>query len=532
MLQHDDTTETETPPGAADASQHETQPLLVPTVSSGNSDSSGAHASRNKALDSPPLRLQPETVTWLIIAVVFLQTCGECLMDGPRIRITEAIFCYRYYEAHDPSKIHRGRDAVSPGATDGVDEAWCKVDAVQTQLADLDAYQRMLDGLAGLFLALPFGWAADRWGRRPLLLAGMASCVARWAWVLYVCRAWQRCSLAWTLLCSANGLFAGSPSVLYGTLCAVVADVTPPAEQVAVLFRIGAASLFPLLIVPPLSAWLMAVDPWMTSLCGLVLLAGSLSLLTLMPETLPSSRQDSRAIERSRSRRKPGAAPSWALLVTISPFLEHQLIAGTAQLQLQYLSVRFNLAIRQAALFISLRAICSIVLVMLLLPRLSHAMTETRGLNSRVKDLYLARGSLVLQAIGWTATGLSTSLPLVALSMAASVMGSCAGLFLRTLVSTFVPADRTGTVFGVISTVDTLGSMLGAPVLAVSFEWGMRQGEAICLGVPFYIIGLLSAIFACQLFTISHTSLPRPESDSCSDQQDGSPIDTAGDRRS
>ncbi|KAL6849879.1 hypothetical protein ACO1O0_009424 [Amphichorda felina] len=411
-------------------------------------------------------------ITALIIAIVFLHTSGEQLMDSPRMRIIEAIICYGHYESHDPSKIVRRRDVVSPGAVDGVDESWCKIDAVQAQLADLGAYQQVLDGLPGLLLALPFGWAADRFGRRPFMLSGFASCVVRWAWVQYVCWSWQQYSINWTLLSSLNGLFAGSTSVLYTLIFVVISDITPQEEQTNVFFQIGAASLFPILMMPPLSALLMRTSPWIPEF-------GGLSLLYLY----------------------------WAMVVTILPFTEHLLIAGTAQLQLQFLTLRFGLAISQATLFISFRAACSIVLLLVLLPRLSDAMTGPWGYSGRIKDLYLARLSLLMQAVGWIGTGLSTNIICVAVSMATSTMGSGTALFLRSLASTFVPADRTGTMFGFISTIDILGSMAGAPILAASFEWGMRIG-GFWLGSPFYIIGILSTVFVGLLWTINSKRLP------------------------
>lgn len=522
-----------------EASPDERRPLLATPGPPTSANDSGSGAV------SPCATWQRWRITALIIAIVFLQTSGEQLMDSPRMRIIEAIICYGHYESHDPSKIVRRRDVVSPGAVDGVDESWCKIDAVQAQLADLGAYQQVLDGLPGLLLALPFGWAADRFGRRPFMLSGFASCVVRWAWVQYVCWSWQQYSINWTLLSSLNGLFAGSTSVLYTLIFVVISDITPQEEQTNVFFQIGAASLFPILMMPPLSALLMRTSPWIPEFGGLSLLCIAFGFVLLIPETLHSQKvlpasctQDSdRQPVSTMSTASPTATgtfstactsdqglivatPSqaprhrhvsrylyWAMVVTILPFTEHLLIAGTAQLQLQFLTLRFGLAISQATLFISFRAACSIVLLLVLLPRLSDAMTGPWGYSGRIKDLYLARFSLLMQAVGWIGTGLSTNIICVAVSMATSTMGSGTALFLRSLASTFVPADRTGTMFGFISTIDILGSMAGAPILAASFEWGMRIG-GFWLGSPFYIIGILSTVFVGLLWTINSKRLP------------------------
>ena len=110
----------------------------------------------------PPQRwLSGKGLIYVLIAVVILSAAGDQIQDSPRTRIFESIICYRYYEEVDPSKIQLGRGAVGPGAIGGVAESFCKVDAVQEQLAMLRGYQQLFDGFPSLILALPFGWAAD-----------------------------------------------------------------------------------------------------------------------------------------------------------------------------------------------------------------------------------------------------------------------------------------------------------------------------------------------------------------------------------
>lgn len=54
---------------------------------------------------------------------------------------------------------------VGPGAIGGVDEMYCKVDAVANELAMLDGYLSMFSFIPGLILAVPCGWLADKYGR-------------------------------------------------------------------------------------------------------------------------------------------------------------------------------------------------------------------------------------------------------------------------------------------------------------------------------------------------------------------------------
>lgn len=124
-----------------------------------------------------------EKIMFLILTVVLLVSLGDQWQEAPHARIMEAVICYRYFEKVDPSKLLLGRDQVGPGAIGGVAEMWCKADDVQSELAMLRGWQATFDGLPGLILALPIGWAADKFGRKPFVLAGMLAIILRTAWL-------------------------------------------------------------------------------------------------------------------------------------------------------------------------------------------------------------------------------------------------------------------------------------------------------------------------------------------------------------
>ena len=128
----------------------------------------------------------PERITLLVMVVVLLVSLGDQWMETPQARIMESVICYRYYEETDPSKLLLGRDRVGPGAIGGVEEMYCKADEVQSELAMLRGRQQLFDGFPGLLLALPFGWAADRFGRKPLLLVGILAFILRASWIQLV----------------------------------------------------------------------------------------------------------------------------------------------------------------------------------------------------------------------------------------------------------------------------------------------------------------------------------------------------------
>lgn len=198
--------------------------------------------------DVPSRVRSPHFIILCMCAVVFLLQGGDQLADAPQTRIIEAIFCYRYWEQNDPSKLLVGREAVGPGAIGGVDESWCKVPAIQSQVAHLKGYQMLFDGfpsvycyqvvqdmiandILGLLLAVPVGILADRIGRRPILLLGFISFSVRHMWIQTCCWFWQALDIHLSWLSSLHGLMGGSTPVISALIFVVISDVTNEANR-------------------------------------------------------------------------------------------------------------------------------------------------------------------------------------------------------------------------------------------------------------------------------------------------------------
>lgn len=86
------------------------------------------------------------TVTLILVLVVILQMADQ-LMEAPTTRIFESIYCYEYYEVHDPSKLLMPRATIGPGAVGGVKEELCKVAEVQSAVAALEGNQLFWTGI-------------------------------------------------------------------------------------------------------------------------------------------------------------------------------------------------------------------------------------------------------------------------------------------------------------------------------------------------------------------------------------------------
>lgn len=285
--------------------------------------------------------------------------------------------------------------------------------------------------------------------------------------------------------------------------------------------------------MPPLSAWLMAISPWIPSFLGLALYALATLALVLVPETLdfqlgvtvtasdavfpfPETQPPEHDQTQTSALGTTSAVYGWStklksslsfltddlrVLALIIPFTAHILLASVSKLLLQYCSTRYDLSFSKATLLVTVRNGVTVLLLFVALPYLTIAIMRTYRLSGQAKDLLLARISQTLLAFGWVFVAASPNIPTVAFSLAIASSGIGAVYMIRSLLTSLLPAQHIARVYTIISMVDTIGLMAGAPLLAGLFSRGLTLGNG-WIGLPFYFIGGLSALFAMLLFFI------------------------------
>ena len=117
-------------------------------------------------------------VTMLIALLIVAVDLPSVLAGTSMVRILESIYCKQHYELVDPSKI--GLDGKIP-------EKLCKVEEVQKQLSSLRGWMSFWSHLPGLFLAVPFGMLADKYGRKWLFVMNIVAMQGRSTWSYVVC---------------------------------------------------------------------------------------------------------------------------------------------------------------------------------------------------------------------------------------------------------------------------------------------------------------------------------------------------------
>ncbi|KAF4551961.1 Efflux pump-like protein 8 [Elsinoe fawcettii] len=479
--------------------------------------------------------LHPRTIIALILLVVMIFTLGDTIQDTPQKRIFESIYCYQYWEEHDPTKLLLSRADIGPGAIGGVEEKWCKVATIQSQVASLRGWQIFFDGIPALLVAIPFGILADRIGRKPIVWLGIFSFLLRTTWMQFICWFWQAFPLKLIWLSSLHGLISGSSPVVSAIAITIVSDVTDDSTRSLVFLCVSASNMVMYFIGPPLGAWLMTINPWIPFFLASLILALTLLLFSFCPETLnythPTLKLSARDLlplapdaALSATIPEPHPAPistsfparlatfsrsflsSTAFLRTDSrialcllPFIAAMIAQGSAEVLLQYASTRFAISYAAATFYISITAGVKVLVLLLLYPSLGAVMTKRLGFSGLRKDLVIARWAMVLACLGWVLTGFTTSIGTFIAAELLVTLSYGGGSLARSFVTGIVRRDDVAKLYTCISVVDTVALMGGGPAMAGLWEWGVTRGEAVWMGAPFWVQGGLYALVAVGL---------------------------------
>ncbi|KAM7213648.1 Major facilitator superfamily domain containing protein [Rhypophila decipiens] len=181
--------------------------------------------------------------------------------------------------------------APNDSDTQQPEQDFCKSDIVQGELAILTGWKETFDTIPGIILALPYGYAADRYGRQPILLLSLLGVILEGIFERLLI--WWHSgglgelrSLWWVPLYQFIG---GGPQVASSMAYAMISDLFPSEKRASVFFLIGAAVIMSEVLAGPLSAVMMTYwDPWFPLLTGSLLQFIAFFAAALLPETMKS----------------------------------------------------------------------------------------------------------------------------------------------------------------------------------------------------------------------------------------------------
>jgi MFS family permease len=347
---------------------------------------------------------------------------------------------------------------------------------------DMPGYSPQAAGLAmGIYgltqasLQQPFGWLSDHWGRRPVLLLGLALFAAgglvaamaeNMAWLIFG-RALQGCG------------------AIAGVALALAADLTRPQRRPLIMallgIGIGSAFLASVGLSVPL-AMLLGLNGMFWLTVGFAI--AGMALVLTVPRTPP-------VIVESHSDESVSKAP--ILLLSLSVFLLHGVLTLLFVALPPMLVGQFGIELGDHWTLYLPGMLVSVIIVLPILRRVGAALSERRLLPWSFIAMAAAVGLLPIAA-GWTG--------LVALIMLYFVGFNLLEASMPALLSRVTGSRGRGRRLGVYSTFQFLGAFGGG----VAGGWllgGFGSGPALVAAAAICLFWGVALILAGQRFFLT-----------------------------
>ncbi|KAJ5970202.1 Major facilitator superfamily domain general substrate transporter [Penicillium vulpinum] len=468
--------------------------------------------------DHPKITSFPRRRLLLLVCLtVVAADFGNYLGYAPHIEILESIICRRA----------RGSNLL------GVDDN-CKSPEVQGELALINGWKDTFDQLPGIFLALPYGFAADSIGRKPILALSLAGLILEEIAIrlIFFFNSALPLRMIWTT--PAFQIIGGGPQIATAMAYAMVTDMVPSHQRASVFFILSAATLLGEIVATPVAAFLMSWSPWIPSILGLFFECLSLFGALFISDTPfnPARYADQQGLEEGQEedegedenedeeehhlvhgplylRWKNAIRQQWShiqkdyaalwsanLFYTVGAFLLASIGRQALQLIVQYASNRFSWSIARASSLITLKGIINLVTLLLILPWLSNWLNKNLLLSSAAKDLRIVQGSVWLLTLGSAIMAVSThpAVFIVGVSLLAFGWGFYSAL--RSLAMELVSPSQVGIVNTAIGFAQSIGSLLSGPILAAAFRRGLRE-DGFLVGLPYMVAAGLFFLSGC-----------------------------------
>ncbi|KAJ5623363.1 MFS transporter [Penicillium lividum] len=474
----------------------------------------------------------------LCVLLVTIGDFGIFLVSLPQTRLYESIACYRYYEAHDPSRIGPGGSVL---------EKWCKIAPVQGEVAFIRGYELLFAAIPGVVLAVPYGLLADRWGRKPVVLMSIMGILLSMTFTLLVCGLWQIFPLRLVWLSPVFTILGGGAPVLFSMILTMIADVMPENERATAFFRLMTGQYVAHITATPVASALMEnYGPWLPIQLGYICffvatLTACLLKETAQPrDTVKNSQRDELTMissETSTSLRDLLGSKSrielwrhlkslWRqatallrhdtrVIVLILTFFINSVEEPGQSLNMQYISERYDMTLARAGFVISIKSVATVATYILLLPGASWLLQKQLGLSDTRKDMVLARGSIVVLSIGFFIVAWSPTVAMATVGFLISTLGRGFGNLIRSLVTSLVPPEFIGRMYTMITVIETFGILISGPLLAALFQAGLNQGDVRWLGLPFIVAGGMGVMVAVVLWSIDLSTNTHDNEDQC-----------------
>ncbi|ODA83166.1 hypothetical protein RJ55_01677 [Drechmeria coniospora] len=440
------------------------------------------------------------TVIAMCVLFLFIVETSGVIIEPPKLQLMEDIICRDQYPDH----------------LMGVDDGRCKDAEVQKTLAMVRSWSLSSEMFVPLLVQIPYGIIADKYGRRIVLFLALFGCCLQLAWVM-VTLSFPDVFSIWAMLYGSITYFiGGGGQMAVAMLWTILADTLPVAERTAVFYQLYAMTLLLGVVVNPIAAMLLNVDPWIAMWLGFGgLILGTLATL-LVPETVQirqkadgsrrrSSVGDCAVPAKSRIRQAWFAAKNdmshiWRFIFAsknVMILMAAYTLFSPVKLNisynlLQYMTKRFGLTWSTATLYSTVINSTSVVVLLFMLPMASSLLTKRFGYDVLRRDLLLARISVLFLVVGSFSLAFAAVPWLFISSLVTTSLGVGFIALCRALLNAIVEPHTIATLNTTISTLETLVGLVGAPALGWLLGRGIELGGP-WFGLPFLVTAICSA---------------------------------------
>ncbi|GAM36239.1 hypothetical protein TCE0_018r05175 [Talaromyces pinophilus] len=418
----------------------------------------------------------------------------------PRTRLFESVICQKYY-----------------ASTDAVPEHMCKVNPIQEELVTTQTWLKVGESVCALLVALPFGNLANTTGRSLVLILGISGQILADAWIVAVCFFSDTLPLSLVYASPLLRSIGGGEMVMSAIIHALLVDVVTEKNRAQAFFNMAVMTLIAELVAPAIGS--MLVDwqgVYIPLLCAFPLQVANMVIFGLLPDTRvpenPENNDDNcdsvGGGHSTETSDKAGFASWWkSLKRSCAPFqtkaiwlvtvcyISTMLARDTIDFLVQYVSKRFEWSLAEANYLISVKALVSMALYLLLLPLIGRALAKKYSMTPPIIDLWLARASSLFGVVGPILLGLASGPVVLVISLILFTFSLGFPFSIQSYGTSLVQPVEVAPFFSALAVLRITATLLMSPVLAMAFKYGLKAGGAAS-GLIFDIAGGLFLIAA------------------------------------
>ena len=194
-----------------------------------------------------------------------------------------------------------------------------------------------------------------------------------------------------------------------------------------------------------------------------------------------------------RVREAARVVKSLPILLLLVTFLQQPFGSQSVGLSVRYISKRFSWKLYQTGFLLSLRALVNIILLLGIIPLISHILAKRFHYSPKAKDLLLAQVSAIFLVAGAAIVAASPNVVFTIFGLLTWTMGTAFTSLCRSLITTLVDKQHVGRLYSVIAMVETVGGLIAGPSLAGFFALGLKW-KGLWIGLPFFAVAAITLI--------------------------------------